>query len=347
MRILVDLLHPAHVHFFRHTIRLSQERGDDVLVTARDKDVTVELLEAFDIPHVVLSKRATGSAGLAVEWATRTGRLIGAARSFAPDLLTGIMGVSIAPAGRALRRPSFVFYDTEMAEGTNRLVYPMATAVITPDCYRGSVRGRHIVYAGYHELAYLHPRRFSPSPAVLADFGLGADERFAVVRFVSWEASHDRREVALSVSQKTALVDRLSRHCRVVISSEGELPETLEPLKLTGPLERIHHLLAHATLYVGESATMAAEAAVLGTPAVYTASSSRGYIDDLQARYGLVEHFPPTAFPAALDTADRLLSASDSARFERARTQMLTEKVDVTRWVTGFLAGYGDRRERR
>jgi len=340
MRILVDLLHPAHVHFFRHAIGSWQARGDEVLVTARDKDVTIDLLEAFGIPHVVLSSQATGPPGLAAEWGSRTARLVAAAHKFAPDVLMGIMGVSIAPAGRVLRRPAFVFYDTEMAEGTNRFVYPLATAVVTPDCYRGKVAGRHVVYPGYHELAYLHPTRFSPSQAVLGEFGLSAEEPFAVVRFVAWEATHDRGEIALTVDQKTTLVDRLQNHGRVVISSEGELPPSLEPLRLVGPVHRVHHVLAHATVYVGESATMAAEAAVLGTPAVYIALSGRGYIDDLQARYGLTEHFSPKRSHAAVDAAERLLAAPDPSRFRRARAEMLSEKVDVTTWVVGFLDSY-------
>src|SRR5258708_6637895 len=122
--------------------------------------------------------------------AQRTPRLMKIMRSFRPDVMTGIMGPSIALAGalRPRRVPAVVFYDTEFAVQTNRIVYPLAYSVCTPDCYQGTVPGRHPTYAGYHELAYLHPNRFQPDPAVLAEFGLTPGEPYSIVRFVSWRA---------------------------------------------------------------------------------------------------------------------------------------------------------------
>jgi hypothetical protein len=37
LKILIDIGHPAHVHFFRNAIRVLEGRGHDVKVTARDK----------------------------------------------------------------------------------------------------------------------------------------------------------------------------------------------------------------------------------------------------------------------------------------------------------------------
>ena len=37
MKLLVDMGHPAHVHFFRHAIRELESRGHEVRITARDK----------------------------------------------------------------------------------------------------------------------------------------------------------------------------------------------------------------------------------------------------------------------------------------------------------------------
>ncbi|MDH3452569.1 MAG: DUF354 domain-containing protein, partial [Gammaproteobacteria bacterium] len=163
MRVLIDILHPAHVHFFKNFRHEMLERGHQVLVTARDKDVALSLLERLEIPHQVLSIQRSG-AGLALEMALRTTKLISVARRFRPDAMTGIMGPSIAVGGKLLGIPAIVFYDTEFATQTNWFTYPLATAVCTPDCYQGKVRGNHITYAGYHELAYLHPNRFTPDP---------------------------------------------------------------------------------------------------------------------------------------------------------------------------------------
>jgi predicted glycosyltransferase len=335
MRILIDILHPAHVHFFRHFHAEMTDRGHELCITARDKDRSIELLEAFALPYQQISTQRSGGR-LMVEMIQRTGRLLGVARRFRPDVMTGIMGPSIALAGALTRVPAVVFYDTEFAVQTNRFVYPLASSVCTPDCYQARVRGRHVQYPGYHELAYLHPRRFQPDPARLEAFGVTAGEPYSIVRFVSWQAVHDRRERGLTLTQKRRLTEVLQRRGRVLISSEAPLPPELTNLAVRGPVEEIHHLIAHAQLVVGESATMASEAAVLGVPAVFIATTSRGYIDDEERRYGLVRHFTEDAYDTAVSTIEELL-AKPRAEFATARHQLLEDKVDVTTWMVEYF----------
>jgi predicted glycosyltransferase len=335
MRILIDILHPAHVHFFRHFHAEMTDRGHELCITARDKDRSIELLDAFALPYRQISTQKRGG-GLLVEMGQRTVRLLGVARRFRPDVMTGIMGPSIALAGTLTRVPAVVFYDTEFAVQTNRFVYPLAFSVCTPDCYQAPVRGRHVQYAGYHELAYLHPRRFLPDPARLADFGVTADEPYSIVRFVSWQAVHDRRERGLTADQKRQITEVLQRRGRVLISSEAPLPGDLAGLAVRGPVEEIHHLLAHARLVVGESATMASEAAVLGVPAVFIATTSRGYIDDEERRYGLVRHFTEENYDGAVTTIEDLLM-QPRADLASAHGRLIQEKVDVTAWMVDYF----------
>jgi predicted glycosyltransferase len=44
MKVLIDIGHPAHVHFYKNTIKELEAKGHEVLVTARDKDVAINLL---------------------------------------------------------------------------------------------------------------------------------------------------------------------------------------------------------------------------------------------------------------------------------------------------------------
>ena len=48
MTILVDIVHPADVHFFKHAIREWERRGHKVVVTARDKEMTLKLLKSYE-----------------------------------------------------------------------------------------------------------------------------------------------------------------------------------------------------------------------------------------------------------------------------------------------------------
>jgi predicted glycosyltransferase len=323
-------------------------RGHQIRITARVKECATALLEGFGLPHDVISSQQPGL-GLAGELLQRTYRLTRIIREFEPDVLTGIMGPSIAIAGKLCAVPAVIFYDTEFATQTNWFAYPLADTVCTPDCYQARVRGRHRTYAGYHELAYLHPNRFTPDPARLTAFGVGPHESYAIVRFVSLKAVHDRSERGLTDPDKRVLIEALSRHCRVLISSEGPLPADLEPHRVRGPVEDIHHLLAYAQLVVGESATMSSEAAVLGVPAVYIATTRRGYTDDQEQRYGLVRYFTEQQLGEAIRAIEDLFATGSPREFgARARQRLLAEKIDVTQWMMEFfLDRFDTTRERR
>jgi predicted glycosyltransferase len=330
MRILIDILHPAHVHFFRHLAQEMGARGHDVRFTAREKECSTELLEHYGIPYTLLSRQQAGVA-LVSELARRTWKLAQVARSWRPDAMTGIMGPSIALAGRVLGIPAVVFYDTEFAKQTNWFVYPLAHSVCTPDCYQGRVRGVHRTYPGYH------PRSFTPDPARLAAFGVSGTEPYSILRFVSWHAVHDVAEKGLTGVQKRRLIEVLGRHGKVLISSEAPLPPELEPWRVKGPVQDIHHLLAFAQMIVGESATMSSEAAVLGVPAVFIAKTGRGYTDDEERRYGVVKHFPESRFDDAIAAVEEFFDRGPRALGQAARQRLLADKIDVTAWMVDYF----------
>lgn len=343
MRLLVDILHPAHVHVFRNLAQELTARGHEVRFTLREKECARDLLDQYGIAYDVLSRQRHG-AGLAWELAARSAKLWRIVSQFRPHFLTGVMGPSIALVGRLRRMVgdpvrSAIFYDTEMATITNWFAYPLADYVCTPECYQGTVRGHHLRYPGYHELAYLHPRRFTPDPQVVRAAGIDPTQRYFVVRFVSYAASHDLGTAGISDARKVALVRLLAARARVVISSEAPLPAELEPYRLAIPASAIHHILAGATLLVGESATMASECAVLGVPAVYISPVGRGYTDEEEARYGLVVNFTAERFNS--DWLSRVQQLADDpepvARARAARTRLLADKVDTTEWMIDFF----------
>ena len=164
MRVLVDICHPAHVHFFRHPIRLLHAAGDQVLVTSRGKECAIDLLMELGIKHRCLGESHRGGlAEMVKELVVRNRRLIRLCREFRPDILTGVGGTFVAQSGRWLGLPSVVFYDTEHAHLQNALTYPFANRLVVPDCYTGRTPASKTVrYAGYHELSYLHPDVFTP-----------------------------------------------------------------------------------------------------------------------------------------------------------------------------------------
>jgi uncharacterized protein len=338
MRVLVEILHPAHVHFFRNAIFEWTRRGDQVLVLSREKDVANDLLRAYGIPFESISKLGSTKFGLGVEMVERDIKMFLRARQFEPDVLVGIMGVTIVQVGRALRTPAIVFYDTENAKLTNNFVYPLAHSVCTPECYAARVRGKHVRYPSYHELAYLHPSRFTPDAEIVRAAGVDPEAPYFLLRFVSWQASHDLGEKGFSLEMKRGLVDQLAAHGRVLISSEQPLPQDLNQYRFSAPPHQIHHFIAYARMLVGESATMASEAAVLGVPAFYIADTGRGYTDELEQRYGLVFNFKRADAHTAGEKIEELLRDQSFANKVRAaHKQLLDERIDATEWVLNYV----------
>lgn len=341
MRILVDIGHPGHVHFYKHAIWRLQERGHEVLVSARQKDVTLDLLNYYSIPYHTLSTLGHGIRDLAWEFLQREWALLRLIWKFKPDVVTEITGDFIAPVCWLLRKPSIVFTDSEPVPTSKYLTYPFASVMCTPDCFLRDLGKRHVRYASYHELAYLHPNYFEPDPSVLDELGLSIDEPFSVLRFVAWKAGHDIGQQGFTPQFKQKVVQELSRYGRVFITSETPLSEELEPYRVSVPPHRIHHVLNYAQLFLGDGATMATEAGLLGTPSVRASSLAltMGNFVELMDRYQLVySYYSPTE---ALEKAVSLLEQGDAkAEWAQRRERVLSEKVDMTAWMVDFIETY-------
>jgi predicted glycosyltransferase len=342
MQILLDITHPADVHFFLRPMQNWRAAGHTVVVVARDKDIVLPLLAELKVECLPIGRAGRGPVGLAVELLQREVRLLRLMRDRRPDVVCGFGGTFVVHPAWLLGVPRVVFTDTENARVANALAFPFASLVCTPRAYPHRLRRPQFRYSGYKELAYLHPRHFTPDPAALRDAGLSEAEPFVFMRLVAWGSGHDFFDHGLS--DVRAAVERLSRFGRVVVSAEGPLPAELEPLRLRGPLHRVHHLLAFARLYIGESATMGAESAVLGTPAVVVSTSRRSYLDELTARYGLAfcyDH-PRWGQAQALQQAEALLGDPQTAQLWReGRARMLAEQEDVSQFVTDLVVRQG------
>ena len=329
MRILVDIHHPKHVHFFRPLLRRWEARGDAVQIVTRDKDITHQLLDLYGLRYVCLSRQQVG-------WRAASelaGRWLGFARwirRFRPDVTVSVAGITTAPPSRLLGVPNVALTDTETAELSNRLAFPFADRIVTPTWFKRRFGPRHHVYRGFHEWSYLSPREFQPDPAVVRASGIDPDEPYAVLRLVRWGAAHDRGERGLAADDLERLVNRLARHLRVHVSSESPLPPALRPFEAKLRVDHVHHVLAFAAVVAGESPSMATEAALLGVPAVLVSSWAGrcGNMEVLAGEYGLMQVFAESGpgVEALLELAERP-PPREQARERRAR--LLADLCDV------------------
>lgn len=339
LRILVDVAHPHHVHMFRNLVHRVRAEGGDAVVAARDKDVTLDLCRAHDLPWVRVSGPWPGGAlGLAGELLLRTLRIAGLTRRFRPHALVGT-SLSVGPVGHLTRRPSFVFSedDSHIVPLFSRLAYPFCHYVVTPAALAHEAHGRrHLTYRGYQELAYLHPAHFEPDRRALRELGIDPERPHFVLRLVALRGHHDTGARGLPLEATRELVRRLALRGRVLITSEAVLRPEFEPYRFSLPAERLHDVLATAALYVGDSQTMAVEAAVLGVPGIRCNSfvGRISVLEELEHRYGLTRGILPEDSKLLLATVDEWLARGGELRreWQQRRARMLEECVDLSEW---------------
>ena len=339
-KILFHIGHPAHVHLFKNTMWILERDGYKVYVTAMDKEITLQLLDTYGFEYDVVGKNVGGLFNKAWNMVKVDLKLLKTVKKFGADLLVSVGSPYLAQVSNLVRKSHVSFEDTEHSK-FDWLLLPFTTVSIRPSCYKKETKNREIRYNGYHELAYLHPNYFNPNSRVLDDFGLSKSDNFIILRFVSWDAHHDINDRGFT--NILDAVKALERYGRILITSEKKLPEELEKYRIIVPSEKIHHLLYFATLYIGESATMASESAMLGTPSIFVSTSRRGYTDELESKYGLVYTFsdPGKGQEHALEKAVELLKNENiKSEWREKRLKMLSEKIDVTKFMTDFIENY-------
>ncbi len=332
MKIIIDIGHPGHVHAMKNLARLLMQDGAEILFTAREKEFELELLRAEGFRFKSFGKHYKSIPGKIWGLLKFDLQMYLTGLRFKPDLFLSHGSMYAAHAAFLLGKKHVSLEDSGNMEQI--LLYrPFTEYILTPDVLPEELGPRQIRYPGYHEIAYLHPDFFTPDPAVFEKLGVASGEQYAIIRFVSWNATHDAGHRGLSGSDKVKLVQKLAEKMKVFISSEAKLPAELEPFRFKIPPEWLHHAIAFAAIVVSEGATIASESGVLGTPAIYINSIARSYCQD-QERYGLVFNTSDSVKVSGL--VDEILS-QDRAVFRQRRDQLLASKVNVTRWFYNFI----------
>jgi predicted glycosyltransferase len=336
MRVLIEAHHPAHIHFFKHAVRTWRARGDDVLLIGRDRDVMRRLLAAYDfIPYEVSTRASTNNRFPLVEMLERQAKVGAAIARFRPDVVLSVMG-SCAQSAFVLRVPNVIFTDSEHQTFSHRIAHPFATRIYTPECFWKDLGSKQRRYAGYHELAFLHPSRFAPDPSVLRRLGSPAPGSYAVLRVSAWNTLHDVGNRGFGTELDTFMEQLTARLPVFVAAEDNKISARWASHRLVIEPHEFHDVLAHARLVVTEGASTASEAACLGVPVVYVNTIRLGYLDEQESRYGLVRNRPGGA--GALEQCLELLDSSPAV-FQAARDRLVADHVDVTGTIVAEIDG--------
>lgn len=304
MKYIFELNHPKHYYQFKYVMQILKSRGHEISVLARDKDVLLNVLQEEHVGYTVFGKhrktmlsKVLGTFGLMFKY-------IAIVKEQRPDVFVSKASWYGSAMAKIFHKKSVIFPDSEVVKVTNRYVVPMCTKVVTPDSFRLDYGSKHYRINGIFEDCYLSPHVFQADEAVIEKYGL--KRPYAVVRFVGWFANHDVGKSGFNQREKEELVQAISKNMNVYISSENDLPDELEPYRLPTPASVIHDVLSFADLYIGDSQTMASEAALLGTPAIrsnsFVGPNDMSNFIMLQEKYGLLYNVAEPAEAISLAT---------------------------------------------
>lgn len=342
MKIIIEIGHPKQAHFWKNIIyNLSKKHC--VKIVAFDKDLTLYLLDKFGLDYEIIGKNYKGIIQKALGLIKNDLAIYKIAKKFNPDIFLSDSPYS-AHVSRIMHKPHIAFSDTENANLAGWLTFPFSDIICTPYCYNKKIDAqKHIKYNGYEELSYLHPDYFRPDSSIIKELGLSENDRFIVLRLVAWNASHDIGDKGFN--NIVEVINKL-KNFKIFISSELELPSELIKYKIRIPPEKIHDLLYFASLYIGESPSMAMESAILGTPSILVSTSRRGYTDDLDSKYNMLFAFSGLNNPQekAIEKAIELLEDRNAKiKWQEKREKLIREKIDVVKFITELVENYPKR----
>jgi uncharacterized protein len=339
---LFYLGHPAHYHNVSVVIKQLSAKGFRVVIVARGKDVLFDLLEGLPYEIIYLKPRK-GKSKLALVKTIlfREFVLFRLALKYRPKMLIGT-DIVIAHIGKIINIPSVILNEDDAKEVPFLAKYGFkyATAVFSPNSCDITPYNNKVAYQGYHELAYLHPNYFTPNKSKVSEL-VKDDQDYFILRFAELTAHHDEGKNGIDLVIAKKLIKLLSPFGRVYITSERKLETELESYRIHIQPKNIHHALFYAKMYIGDSQTMAAEAAVLGTPSVrFNDFVGRlGYLEELEHKYRLTLGVPTNNPDLLFSTIETLLKNKNLEEdFKQRKELMLRDTIDVAElWTKYFI----------
>ena len=270
MKILIDLLHPADINFFKNAIDALNKRDVDSTIIMRPRGKMIEILKS-ELPNMQFTpvgKYYTSTSGKLFSIATRNLNLVLFLRKNNFDICTSY-GFFVGIASRFCRIPSVIFTDDYEYRIPYYLFKSCGGYLVIPTCIPSS--GKNILkYNGFKELAYLHPNYFKPDRKVLEQYGI-TPTNYVFIREVS------RVSLNYKKMQQTDLPEVIrslnNSGLDVVLSLEDKTrADSLKDkcIILEEPIEDIFSLMSFALFTISSGDSMARESCLVGTPTIYT-----------------------------------------------------------------------------
>lgn len=344
MKILIDINHPAHVHYFRNFIKLMEEKGHRFCVINRDSKMINQLLDYYRIEHTIRNKRNSrkGTIPSLVNLLKMTLWCIRKSLSFHPDMYIGFASSACAISSKLFGKPSILIDDTEFNAMNHKLYLPCCSVVLNPFYFKKKFNEggkKQIFFNAFVEQFYLHSTYFHNDAQVLSELNVGPKE-YVIVRYSAYDAHHDLGVHPFSEEAKKRIIQQIAKHCRVFVSLEKTINDPFyDNYRLDISPEKMHDLEANAKFMVTEGITMASEAFILGVPYILINPLKCGYIE-YQCKNYPDRAFHTTDETKINDIITKLLQTTRDTESAKAEIESIT--INPTSFLEWFVENYPD-----
>jgi predicted glycosyltransferase len=345
---LFFIVHPSKFHVFRNTINHLKKNGHHVDILITQKDVLEDLVqnEGWEYKNLFPNGRSLkplhSYLNIFLFFIFTILKLFLYTRKKSYDLF--ITDDLLVYIGKLKRVPTIVINDSDINVVKQfALILQFTDYCLTPAITDlGRFNQKKIAYDGYKELAYLHPNWFRADKEIREKYIKDNDQYF-IIRLVSLSAYHDVGMKGLNDKNVLKLIGLLKKFGTPYICSERSLTDELEKYRLKVCPSDFIHILAGASLFIGDSQTTTSEASILGVPS-FRFNDFVGKIkvmEEKEIKYGLSFNYRTADFDRMYDDIRRLLKQSAFRQvFHKRRSKLLNEKIDLSSFMIWLFENF-------
>jgi len=299
MNALFFLVHPSKYHLFKNTFELFNKNGHSYDIIISNKEVLSDLLKSGGYKHHDIFPNGRridflpNKLNAVINLFRTLWRLSKATKNKKYDIF--ITDDVLTILGRIKRVPSIAFTDNDLSTvPLVKLIFRAATRIIAPATTKlDELEFKKISFKGSKAVAHLHPKYFIKSNEVFKTYSLSG-KSIIFIRLSKLNANHDSHgNPGITNNDLFEILKIVSDKFQVIISAEREIPSEFNHLKLKiNPID-FDQVLANSAFFIGDSSTMAMEAAVLGVPNILINNIAKklGVLREMHEKYGIHNYY--------------------------------------------------------
>ncbi|MHA1689668.1 MAG: DUF354 domain-containing protein [Promethearchaeota archaeon] len=284
-KIWIDIEEPKTAVMFRPLIDKFKQEKTILLITARDYDSTLQILNNFKIEYKKVGKHGGASLENKLKaYINRLEKLFHIITSFKPNFLLTFSSVEGARLAFGLNIPSMGYNDEPRNQAVCKLILPLLDTILIPNCIPidwylklGASKEKLIAYNGIDEIAWLWD--YVPDSTVLKKFNLNR-KKYVILRTEPSYASYFLRELSPYTSLISQILPEMYKHFPdldylVIVRNKQqekylkkELKAFLDKVIISQFFPNMLDLCFHAALVISGGGTLVREASLMNTPCI-------------------------------------------------------------------------------